>query len=323
LLERVRALPGVEVASLGHIVPLSGGALQTVISREGQALNAEPISVDLNIVAPRYFETLALPLKQGRDFNAQDRTGAPAVVIINETTARKLWPGENPLGKRFIMNRGLKDNVALEVVGVAPDVKYGTLFEHPRLFLYLPVAQNYNSQMRLHVRASGDPHKLVAAVKQATQALDKNLPLADVTTLDEQLNFSLTPQRIAATLVGVFGLLALALAAIGLYGLVSYSVAQRTHELGVRLALGAQTGDVLRLVLREGLHLSLIGIAVGLLIAAGVTRLLASLLYGVSALDPLTYGGVALVLLAVALIASYVPARRAMKVDPMVALRYE
>jgi putative ABC transport system permease protein len=221
------------------------------------------------------------------------------------------------------MPKGMNERATVEVVGVAADTKYRTLFERPRTYMYVPFAQNFSAAMRLHVRASGDPEALRAAVAREVQTLDRNLPLSGVKTLREQLNNSLTEQRVAATLVAVFGLLALALAAIGLYGLLAYTVSQRTHEIGVRLALGAQTGDVLRLVLREGLRLSLIGVAVGLLIAAGVTRLLASLLHGVSALDPVTYGGVALTLVLVALIASYVPARRATKVDPMTALRYE
>jgi predicted permease len=323
LTERVRALPGVEAASLAEMLPLGGGSLGTVIQLEGQPADAPGVNVDFNNVAPDYLRTMEIPLKLGRDFSARDTAAAPGVVIVNETLARKLWPNESPIGKRFIMPKGMTERATVEVVGVAADTKYRTLFERPRLYMYVPYAQNFSAAMRLHVRASGDPETLRAAVAHEVQTLDRNLPLSGVKTLREQLNSSLTQQRVAATLVAVFGLLALALAAVGLYGLLAYTVSQRTHEIGVRLALGAQTGDVLRLVLRDGLRLALLGIAVGLLIAAGVTRLLASLLYGVSALDPLTYGGVALALIVVALIASYVPARRATKVDPMVALRYE
>ena len=323
LIERVRALPGVEAASLAEMLPLGGGSLGTGIKLEGQPADAPVVSVDFNNVAPDYLRTMEIPLKRGRDFNAQDTAAAPGVAVVNETLARKLWPGENPIGKRFSMPKGMTGRAMVEVVGVAADSKYRTLFERPRLYMYVPFAQNFSAAMRLHVRASGDPEALRAAVAREVQTLDRNLPLSGVKTLSEQLNNSLTEQRVAATLVAVFGLLALALAAIGLYGLLAYTVSQRTHEIGVRLALGAQTGDVLRLVLGEGLRLSLLGVAVGLLAAAGVTRLVASLLHGVGALDPLTYGGVAVALVLVALVASYVPARRATKVDPMTALRYE
>jgi predicted permease len=241
--------------------------------------------------------------------------------VLNETLAARLWPGQDALGKRVSVNG--PEGTFLQVVGVVRDGKYGSLGEAPRPYIYQPLLQSYDPKMTLVVRTTGEPQSVAAAVREQIRALDANLPVAGVSTLRDQVALSLFPARVAAWTLGSFGLLALLLAAIGIYGIVSYSVAQRTREIGVRMALGARQGDVLRLVLGQGLIVIAAGVAIGLLIAFGSTRVLAGFLYGVGATDAATFVGVPLVLGLVALVASYLPARRATKVDPLVALRYE
>jgi predicted permease len=323
LLARVGAQPGVESASLVRFAPLGLSYAQGLVVAEGRELREgeEGVSVGFNTVGPGYFRTMGAPLLRGREFTDADREGAPGVAVVNEALAEALWPGQDPLGKRLSFEgpRG----PFLEVVGVASDIKYRTLGDRARPYFYRPVFQAYEPGMTLVVRTAGEPGALAGAVREQVRALDRNLPVANVRTLEEQFDFSLLPSRAAAWTLGGFGLLALALAAIGIYGVVSYAVAQRTREIGVRMALGAREADVLRLVMGEGMLVVLCGLGAGLLLAFASTRVVAGFLYGVGASDPVTFAGVPLLLGAVALAAGYLPAHRATKVDPVEALRHE
>jgi predicted permease len=322
LLSRVASQPGVESASFVRFAQLGSSFAQGQVFAEGKAGEGdEGTSTGFNIVGPRYFETMGTRLARGRDFTDADREGSPGAVVVNETLARTLWPDDDALGKRLSFE-GARGPF-YEVVGIARDGKYRSLGDRSRPYVYRPLMQSYEPKMTLVVRTSGEPTALAGAVRTQLRALDPNLPVADVRTLEDQFDLSLLPSRVAAWTLGAFGLLALALAAIGVYGVVSYSVAQRTREIGVRVALGASRRDVLRLVLGDGLKMVAAGLAVGLLLALAATRLVAGFLYGVGATDPVTFAGVPLLLGAVALAAGYLPARRATKVDPMKALRYE
>jgi predicted permease len=323
LLARVGAQPGVESASLVRFTPLGFSYAQMQVVAEGQQKQSGDYgtSVGFNVVGPGYFKTMDTRLVRGREFDDADREDSPAVAIVNETLADALWPGEDPLGKRLSLEGA--EGPFLEVVGVARDVKYRSLGERPHPYIYKPVLQSYEPKMTLVVRASGDPLSVAGPVREQIHALDASLPVSDVKTLDEQFNLSLFPARVAAWTLGGFGLLALVLAGIGIYGVVSYAVAQRTREIGVRMALGAQRRDVLRLVMGDGVLVVFAGLAAGLLLAFAAARVAAGFLYGVGATDPVTFAGVPVVLGTVALAAGYLPARRATKVDPMVALRYE
>ena len=323
LLARVEAQPGVERASLVRFAQLGFSFAQFQVFAAGRASGKtdEGISTGFNVVGPNYFKTMETPLLRGRDFTEADRKGAPDVVVLNQTLAATLWPGEEALGKRVSISGPA--GPFLEVVGVARDGKYRSLGEAPHPYIYQPLLQSYDPKMTLVVRTTGPPQSVATAMREQIRTLEANLPVADVKTLRDQLDLSLFPSRVAAWTLGGFGVLALLLAAIGIYGVVSYSVAQRTREIGVRMAMGAREKDVLRLVLGEGLFVIAVGLALGLLLAAAATRVIAGLLYGVEATDPLTFAGVPLLLGFVALVASYIPARRATKVDPLVALRYE
>ena len=321
LVEQVKALPGVEQASTVRFLPLGFSYAQREIFIEGSGSTSDSIGVGFNIVGQDYFQTMGIPVLRGREFNAHDRAGSPAVVIVNETLAQRLWPGDNPIGRRISFNS--PTGPYSEIVGVAKDGKYSTLGETPRTFIYQHTLQNYSSKMTVVARTAATPIAMVDAVRSEMRSLEPNLPIADISTLAQQVSLSLLPARLAAGLLGVFGLLALVLATVGIYGVVSYSVTNRTREIGIRTALGAQSGDVLRLVLREGMVIVITGIVLGLGLAFGATRLISSFLYGVSATDPVTYLGIPVLLAGVALGACFVPAWRATKVDPMIALRYE
>jgi predicted permease len=319
--EQVSALPGVRSAALAYIVPISGGGMRTGVYIEGyQPKPNEDTELNTNIVTPNYFKTMDIPLVEGCDFNAADTKGAPGVVIINEEFARRFFPGGSPVGKRL---RTDSEGPYLEVVGVAKNAKYRGLLEEPLPFFYTPLAQKGMSSMSLLVRTDGDPLTVLPSVRAELKSLNQNLTLYQINTLSAQLADALSNERMIAVLIGLFGIAALLLAAVGLYGVMSYAVARRTHEIGVRMALGAQTGDIMKLVLWQGMILLLVGAVVGLAAAFALTRLMSSLLYGISATDPVTFVGITLLLAVVSLLACYFPARRATKVDPMVALRYE
>jgi predicted permease len=322
LVARVAALPGVESASLSNQVPplLLGSKSSGSFEIEGYTLRAdETIDVACESVAPRYFQTMRIPLVEGREFTDADHAQSASVVIVNETMARRYWgPGHSPVGGRLS-----KDNRWSTVIGVARDIKYLGPTEPAQPWIYYPHAQNYWSTMTLVARTTGDPLQALPGVRAAVRALDPTLLMFDEKTLTTHSGVLLFLDRIVVTFLSAFGLLALMLASIGLYGVMAYSVTARTREIGIRMALGAQTGDVLKQMIKQGMVLALIGVGIGLAAAYAFTRLMASLLYGVSATDALTFTLVSLLLAAVALLACYLPARKAAKVDPMIALRHE
>ena len=318
--ERVEALPGVESASWASPLPLSFSSEGADVVIEGfvPRPDQDRVGIMMSTVGLKYFQTLGTPLLDGRDFSAEDREGKPGVVIVNETMARRYWPGRGALGRRLSLSGA--QGPYLEVVGVARDGKYRQLGEEPRPYMFLPLLQNYRGEATLVVRGAGE----LAGVRREVQALDSNLAIFDVKTLAEHVaGRALLGPRMGATLLAIFGLVGLLLAAAGIYGVISYTVTQRTREIGVRMALGARAPDVLRMVLAQGGQFVFAGIALGMVAAVALTRVLASLLYGVSSTDPAIFFGVSLLLAGVALLACLLPARRAAKVDPLVALRQE
>lgn len=322
LLRGVESLPGVAGAGAINLAPLDNGDQSEFFSIEGRPPYApgEAPLADYRTISPGYLGAMQIPLRRGRNFTEQDLIVPPQVAIISEKLARRFFPGEDPIGKRLRIGQGVS-----EIVGVVGDVRYKSFIsefsdERLRPAIYIPYSQ---SQMTLVVRSTTDPANLTAAVRKEVQALDKDQPVFNVRTMDEVFSEAMAPQRVAAHTFASFALIALLLAAIGIYAVIAFAVVQRTHEIGIRMALGAQRQDVLALVLRQGLRLTLIGLGSGLLSAVALTRLMSGLLYGVSATDVLTYVGVAFLLTLVALLACYIPARRATKVDPLVALRYE
>ena len=325
--ERLQSLPGVESAAIMSYIPLSLNYNSNQIFVEGHpAERGENVPLAMTAsVGPGYFRTMKTPVLQGREFTEQDGEKAEQVAVVNEAYVRRLMPElqntADVVGKRFSFKGA--GGPFVRIVGLVPTGKYFNIAEEPRPFVWTAMSQDYNSTGILVVRTKGNPEGLFGPVREQVQSLDPNLPLFDVKTLTEHMKLALFPAKIAATVLGVFGLVTLMLAAIGVYGITSYAVAQRTHEIGVRLALGAQLSDVLRLVLGHGLKLTIIGAAIGLVGAYLATRAITSVLYGVSATDPLTFGLVSVLLIGVALIACYVPARRATKVEPLIALRSE
>jgi predicted permease len=320
LVERVRTVPGIESATLARRLPLTdGGIAFAAVTIDGNApAKDEDMRLNYETVGPQYFQTMRIPFVHGRDFEERDREGAPGVVIINETMARRYWPRDDALGRRLKLTKDW-----LVIVGVAKDVKNRSLNEAPQPFLYLPLLQDYRSNMILVARTAVEPEKMFQPVRAEVAALDPEIPMFDAKTLEEHVGISLFLQRMAATLLSIFGLLALSLAAIGLYGVMAYSVSQRTRELGIRISVGAKRRDIFKLILGQGLALSIVGLVGGLVAALAVTRLTANLLYGISATDPVTFIVIAVLLLCVTLMACFFPARRATRVDPMIALRAE
>lgn len=327
LVERVESLPGVKSSVITSYVPLSLNYNSSTIYIEGQPAErgANVPTAMVGAVGPKYFQTLATPLVEGREFTANDTDKSEKVVIVNKTFVRRLLqfvksPGE-AVGRRMSFNSA--QGPFLQIVGVADDGKYFNIAEDPRSFIWTPLFQSYSNSASLIVRTDSNPESMIVPIRNEVRGLDPNLPVFEVKTLNDHLLLAFFPSRVAASVLGAFGLVALLLAAMGIYGVTSYAVAQRTHEIGIRMALGAQLADVLKLILNHGVKLILMGVGLGLAGAYLVTRAITSLLYGVSATDPVTFILVSLGLTAVAFIACYIPARRATKVDPLVALRYE
>jgi macrolide transport system ATP-binding/permease protein len=321
LLQATRALPGVKSVGLIRSLPLGLEYSTTGVYPDGRPephANEMPSACYENI-SPGYFAAMRIPLMAGRDFSEADTAKSSSVAIINETLAQQFWPGENPIGKR--LHSGNTGSNALEVVGVAKNGKYQTLGELPSLMIYYPLSQVYSSDAALVVRTNSDPKPVIAGVRNEVSKLDPNLPIYEAKTLQEHMKLPLFPLHAGAVAVGSFGLLAMILAAIGIYGLMAYSVAQRTHEIGIRMALGARARDVWTMVLRQGLIIMAVGIASGLLGAIALSKIVASLLNGVSATDPLAFALSLLLLASVALAACFFPARRATKVDPAAVIK--
>jgi putative ABC transport system permease protein len=324
LLARVRVLPGVQGVSLADLAPLDLATRRTGILVDGRALppGQDALFVSSSVVSPDYFNTLRIPLLAGRAFSDRDTAGSPDVAIVNETMARTYWPA-GAVGQRFRLAAQPRAPRVIEIVGVARDAKYRSLGEAREPHFYLPHGQHHNASRTLLVRVAGDPAAAIAVLQRETGRLDPDVQGFFARTLVQHTAFALVPARVAAALSAAFGLLALLLASLGLYGVLAYAVAQRTHEIGVRMALGAQPRDVLRLVALQGLQCAGAGLLAGLGGAMVVGQLLARFFYGVSPTDAAIYGAVAGLLLAVVFVACYIPARRATRVDPLVALRYE
>ncbi|HEY9517350.1 MAG TPA: ABC transporter permease [Gemmatimonadaceae bacterium] len=325
LLQNARSMPGVESASLTSDAPLSGGGnyLSFEVAGRPQPSSSAIQDATVLVTGPEYFRALRIPLRSGRAFSAHDDARATRVAVINSAMARRYWAGTDPIGARITLGDPADSASWRTVVGVVGDVRQNALNDDPYPQLFLPLAQTPQRSMLLLVRTTGDPATLATPIRRAVTALDSDLPVSDVRTLDERLQQSIAQPRVSMMLLGLFALMALVLAAVGIYGVLSYTVAQRTRELGIRMALGAESNSVMRLVIRQAMAPALIGVLLGLAGAWGATRLMATLLFGVSATDPATFIMVSLFLLAVALVASWLPARRATRVDPLVALRAE
>jgi putative ABC transport system permease protein len=323
-LGRLGAIPGVEAVAASVSPPLTHGGLGLSFQAEGRPVSERlgPDSfVQLDMVSAGYFRVLGISLRSGRFFTEQDRRGAPGVVIINETLARRFFPDEDPLGKRIQGSFGAPE--WLTIVGVVGDVHQHGVAVKTGLQCYLPYVQAGFLRMSIVVRTAGDPLRLAASVRHQIESVDRDQPVFDVQTLEQRLSDQMAPRRTKMILLGTFALLATALAAVGIFAVISYTVAQRTHEMGVRLALGAQGGHILKLVLKQAMVMTLAGVGGGLLVSLWLTRYMASLLYGVKPADPLTFAAVGVLLLGVALLACLLPAWRAAQVDPVVALRGE
>jgi putative ABC transport system permease protein len=322
VLDRLKQSPGVTAAGAVLSLPLTGAEESTDIFIEGRpkvTADQRP-NADYTIVTPGFFEALRMPLLRGRQFTDLDARDAPGVIIINDALARRYWPNEDPFGKRFTVGF---EKSPREIVGIVATIKQTTLSSGDRSAMYLPHLQRPAGGMSIVIRTNGDPMSLVALARTEIHAVDPKIPVTNIRTMDKIFSASIEQQRFSMLLVGLFGSLALLLAGIGIYGVMGYAVTQRKHELAVRMALGARASQVRQMVLKDGLALALLGVTIGVAGAFALTRLMSSLLFEVNPTDAPTFIAVAVLLLIVALLASYIPARRATKVDPLVALRYE
>jgi putative ABC transport system permease protein len=326
LLENLNAQPGVQAAMVSEL-PLGGDRLNHnfMIAGRPPVAPADTPDVETRSISRDYFQTMKMPLLSGREFTTQDRAGVPMVCAVNESFVREFFPNENPISARVRWTFGPPDKW-MTIVSVVGDIKHFGLerAEEPAIYtLYEQQDQPWKRWMSLAIRSDAEPGLLAKLVKDQVWAVDNQLPLTNVRTMTEVMARSINAQRFYMLLLAIFAGVALLLAAVGIYGVISYSVTQRTHEIGIRMALGASTSEVLRLVLGQGLRLAVVGVGIGLGGALALTRVMASLLYGVSATDPLTFVIISALLTAVAALACYIPASRATKVDPMIALRYE
>jgi len=319
--ERLGALPGVEAVGMITELPLSGQPNDTPFTVEGRppVQPNDQFGADFRRINQDYLRSMRIRLGRGRGFTEQEARQNTPVVLISETLAQGVFPDEDPLGKRLLL--GLSEKTPFEIIGIVDDIRHRTLEAAPAATMYLPMLNT--DATNLTIRVSGDPLNLAPTVRREVQAIDPDQPIAAVRTMEGVLGESIGASRYRTWLFGLFAAVALLLAGVGIYGVISYTVTQRTHEIGIRMAVGAQSGDVNRLIIWQGIRLTLAGVAAGLIGALALTRLLAGLLFGVKATDPLTFAAVAVILTAVALLACYVPARRATKVDPIVALRCE
>ena len=321
VLDGISALPGVRSASVVTRLPLDGGESHRGVEIEGHPTRPDEMpSILYSVATPEYFSTMGIPLLRGRDFTDRDDANAPGVVIGNEAMARAFWPGTDPVGRRIKFG---DDAHWREIVGIVGNTRQGHLNEPAVAMFYAPYAQDAWPFLTVAIRTTGDPASLATEAEKAVHAVDQDQAVYDLRTMSEVVATSVSPQRLYMLLLGIFATLALALAAIGVLGVVLFAVAQRTHEIGIRMALGAEKTDVLKLVVGQGFKLTMIGVAIGIIGALVLTQFLSSQLYGVRPTDPLTFFVASLTLTVVALLASYIPARRATKVDPMVALRHE
>ncbi|MDT7603415.1 MAG: hypothetical protein QOF61_1412 [Acidobacteriota bacterium] len=326
MIRRVEALPGVRSAAVTSQIPLTkqGDSVGVRIEGRPEPAPGEENIVATRVVSPHYFQTMGIQLLRGRAFGDEDRADAPAVAVISDAMARRYWPGEDPLGKRICPGKPQSPDDWITIVGVVNDVRQFGLDAELKPQIYLPYQQSdYFSPRHLVVGTNVEPQSLAATVRGTVWEIDRDQPVSNITTMEEVFSESIARQRFSMLLLGVFGVVALLLAAVGIYGVMSYSVAQRTHEIGIRMALGAQKWDVLKLAVGQALKLVMIGVAVGLAASMVLTRVMSSLLFGVSSTDPATFAIISLVLVGAGVLASYIPARRATKVDPMIALRYE
>ncbi len=325
VLDRVRTIPGVDSAAVGTVVPLTGNHSRADVTIEGLPLPGpgEYPHPDYHIISSAYTSAMGIPLLRGRTFTDGDNENAPSVGLVNATMARRFWANGDPIGKRILRGHPGDDEKWVTIVGVVADNKLYGLDNPARLEVYYPYRQLPRGDMNLVVRSAVDPASLTSAIRAAVAAIDKDQPIFAVHTMQKLVDDSISTRRLTLVLLGTFSALALVLAAIGIYGVMAYTVALRTQEIGIRMALGAQQKDVLQLVLGQGARIACIGVAIGLAAAAALARLLSSLLFSVSASDPITFVAVAALLVAVALLACYIPARRALRIDPIIALRDE
>ncbi|MCM3905697.1 MAG: ABC transporter permease [Pyrinomonadaceae bacterium] len=325
LVHRVEALPGVEAASLSTARPLSGVTRNDPFSIEGRQLDLNnPNFAGWQMVGANYFQTLGIPLVQGRDLTFQDMTeAAPPVAVINETMAHRYWPNENPIGRQIAVGLPRPDNPPATIVGVAKDLPHRAIDSVPEADWYLSRPPGLQPNQILFVRAAVNPTQLAAPIRDVIAEIDRDQPVTNIKTMSNVVADTVAPRKFNMLLFGLFAVIAMLLAALGVYGVIAYSVAERTQEIGIRMALGAQRNDVLRLIIRNGVMLTLIGVAIGITLAQGLTRLMTTLLFGVAPNDAATFAAVSVFLIFIALVACYIPARRATRVDPLVALRYE
>src|SRR4029079_10847870 len=323
LVARLQSLPGVSSASSVIPLPLSGDMFSISFETEGrpEAKGNQP-SADFFAISDDYFKTLGVPLIKGRQFNQRDGAKAPGVVIVNQAFVKKFFPNEDPVGKRIKPGISTSDAEPgwREIIGIVGDVRNRNLSSDLRAGYFVPQAQVPFNQMTMVVRTANDPHALIASVQNEVHAMDKEVPVFNVKTMEEYISNTVAAPRFNATLLMIFALVALILTIVGLYGVMSYSLAQRTNEIGIRMALGAQTRDVVVMIVSQGFKLVLLGLGIGLLGAFALTRVITSLLFGVTAKDPITFASVAVLLALVAQLACYIPARRATRLDPLQAL---